>query len=339
MRSRVHDFVGLIKVLTIFKIVNAAWVWFHFQLSKRIKWSSGLGYPISMSIEPTTACNLSCPECPSGLKSFNRPIGNLKVQNFDGWVKDWSKHLIYLNFYFQGEPFIHPQLLQMIALAKKNRIYTAVSTNGHFLSEEVVQKIIAVQLDRIIISMDGFSQSVYEQYRINGNVDTVKQGIQRLVNARRQAGMARPYIILQTLVVRPNEGEIGQIQSWAKETGVDEVKLKTAQLYEPKDNHPLMPSNPAYSRYRKKNGKWEIKNQLLDHCWRLWSGCVITWDGRVVPCCFDKDAHYNMGSLNELPLKEIWKNQAYQSFRKKVLQSRKQIDICSNCSEGTKVWT
>jgi radical SAM protein with 4Fe4S-binding SPASM domain len=159
------------------------------------------------------------------------------------------------------------------------------------------------------------------------------------VNARRQAGMARPYIILQTLVVRPNEGEIELIQSWAKESGVDEVKLKTAQLYEPKDNHPLMPSNPAYSRYRKKNGKWEIKNQLLDHCWRLWSGCVITWDGRVVPCCFDKDAHYNMGSLNELPLKEIWKNQAYQSFRKKVLQSRKQIDICSNCSEGTKVWT
>jgi radical SAM protein with 4Fe4S-binding SPASM domain len=339
MSRKFHEFIGLCRVLTFYKIVNAIWVWFHFQLSKKTKWSNSLGYPISMSIEPTTACNLGCPECPSGLKKFNRPIGNLKLNDFEIWIKDWSRHLIYLNFYFQGEPFIHPQLLTMIELAKRNRIYTAISTNGHFLTTEVVDEVISVGLDRIIISMDGYTQEVYEQYRVRGSVELVKQGVQRLVEKRKECKSALPYIILQTLVVKPNEDEVDQICTWAKEIGVDEVKLKTAQLYDPKDDHPLMPSNPEYSRYKKRNGKWEIKNELLDHCWRLWSGCVVTWDGRVVPCCFDKDAKYEMGSLKDSSLKEIWQNSIYQSFRKKVLLSRKEVDICANCSEGTKVWT
>jgi len=339
MKSRLRDFWQLLKVLSFFKVVNALWVWMHFHLSKKTKWSSSLGYPISMSIEPTTACNLGCPECPSGLKKFNRPTGNLKVQNFESWVKDWSKHLIYLNFYFQGEPFIHPQLLQMIALAKKHRIYTAISTNGHFLTPAIVDQILAVGLDRIIISMDGFTQEVYEQYRVHGNVAFVKEGVQLLVNKKREKSSITPHIILQTLVVKPNEGEIDQIQHWAKEIGVDEVKWKTAQLYDPRDDHPLIPTHSAYSRYEKRNGKWAIKNELLDHCWRLWSGCVVTWDGRVVPCCFDKDAYYNMGSLMEFSLRQIWRNDLYQSFRKKVLRSRKEVDICANCSEGTRVWT
>ena len=91
--------------------------------------------------------------------------------------------------------------------------------------------------------------------------------------------------------------------------------------------------------YKKnKNGKFEIKNKLLNHCWKLWHSCVVTWDGKVVPCCFDKDAKHQLGNLKEENFKSIWWNQNYQIFRKALLQARNQIDICMNCSEGTKVW-
>jgi len=39
-----------------------------------------------------------------------------------------------------------------------------------------------------------------------------------------------------------------------------------------------------------------------------------------------------------MSFKEIWKNGEYKKFRSQILQGRKNIDICSNCSEGTKVW-
>ena len=102
----------------------------------------------------------------------------------------------------------------------------------------------------------------------------------------------------------------------------------------------LIPENEKYARYKKqKDGTYKIKNQLLNHCWKLWHSCVITWDGRVVPCCFDKDAMYNMGSLKEQSFADLWQNSNYQEFRASVLRSRNEIEMCKNCTEGTKVWS
>jgi radical SAM protein with 4Fe4S-binding SPASM domain len=70
----------------------------------------------------------------------------------------------------------------------------------------------------------------------------------------------------------------------------------------------------------------------------MWNSCVVTWDGKVVPCCFDKDAHYTLGDLNKNSFGEIWRSREYDNFRRSILQSREEIEICKNCTEGTKVW-
>ncbi|HLF65038.1 MAG TPA: SPASM domain-containing protein, partial [Saprospiraceae bacterium] len=77
---------------------------------------------------------------------------------------------------------------------------------------------------------------------------------------------------------------------------------------------------------------------LLNHCWKLWHACVITWDGMVVPCCFDKDATHQLGTLREQSFEEIWQNGSYTKFRTQLLQGRETIDICTNCTEGCTVW-
>ena len=53
---------------------------------------------------------------------------------------------------------------------------------------------------------------------------------------------------------------------------------------------------------------------MQNHCWRLWHSPVITWDGLVVPCCFDKDAKHRMGDLKNKSFKEIWKHPEYRRF-------------------------
>ena len=101
-----------------------------------------------------------------------------------------------------------------------------------------------------------------------------------------------------------------------------------------------MPTNEKYSRYKKtKNGNYVLKNKLFNHCWRMWSSSVVTVDGKLVPCCFDKDAKYKIGDLTKNSFKDIWKSKAYRSLRKEITSNRKEIDICQNCTEGTKVWT
>jgi len=297
------------------------------------------GLPVSLSIEPTTACNLGCPECPSGLRKFSRATGNLKESDFQQWVDELAPTLTYLNFYFQGEPFIHPHILSMIKYASEKKIYTSTSTNAHFLSDKMARETVESGLDRLIISLDGTTQEVYEQYRVHGHLDKVIEGTKNIIRWKRELKSATPHVIIQFLVVKPNEHQVQEVRKLADELGADELRLKTAQVYEYEHGNPLIPEKQEYSRYRKlKDGTYAIKNKLDNHCWRLWTGCVITWDGAVTPCCFDKDASHQFGNLRTASFREIWNNVNYQRFRASLLRSRKEIDICANCSEGTKVW-
>jgi radical SAM protein with 4Fe4S-binding SPASM domain len=141
------------------------------------------------------------------------------------------------------------------------------------------------------------------------------------------------------LVVKPNEHQIPEIYKLAKEIGIDEVKLKTAQVYDYENGNELIPTIDKYSRYRDNgDGTFSIKNTLLNHCWKLWHACVITWDGLVVPCCFDKDATHQLGDLKNKDFKHIWQDGPYQQFRSQLLKGRDKIDICTNCTEGCDVW-
>lgn len=165
------------------------------------------------------------------------------------------------------------------------------------------------------------------------------EGAKHLVKYKNELKSATPHIIIQFLVVKPNEHQIDEVYQLAKEIGVDEVKLKTAQVYDYKNGNELIPTIEKYARYKKdKTGLYSLKNQLLNHCWKLWHSCVITWDGLVVPCCFDKDATHQFGDIKEKPFATIWQNSQYMNFRNSILKARSEIDICTNCTEGTKVW-
>lgn len=325
--------------MTFPKITNATSLWISYQLTKLIGKPVQWGKPMTISVEPTTACNLRCPECPSGLRSFSRETGNMKEDFFRKLIDDMHRQLLWLIFYFQGEPYINPKFLDMVSYAHHRGIYTITSTNGHFLNPENARKTVESGLDRILISIDGSTQEVYQQYRKEGHLKTVLEGARNLVKAKKDARSTTPHIVFQMLVVKPNEHQIDEVRVLAREIGVDEVKLKTAQIYKYSKGNDLIPTQEKYSRYRQdESGEWKIKNKLLNQCWKLWHACVITWDGMVVPCCFDKDATHRMGDLRLNSFTEIWRGESYNYFRHQLSKGRDQIDICTNCTEGCKVW-
>jgi radical SAM protein with 4Fe4S-binding SPASM domain len=340
-RVNLNDSVNLLSKLTARRLINAGKVLSSYYISKWIRKPIQWGQPISISFEPTTSCNLRCPECPSGLRSFTRPTGMLQSNFFKETIDQLSRDLFYLVFYFQGEPYLNPEFLSMVSYASLKGIYTATSTNAHYLTDENARKTVESGLDRLIISIDGTTQDVYQQYRRGGQLDRVLEGAKNVVAWKKKLKSRTPFIFFQFLVVRPNEHQVSDIWKLARECGVNDVRFKTAQVYNyENDPNKLIPQNPKYSRYKKgSNGEYQLKNSLSNHCWRLWHSPVITWDGMVVPCCFDKDAQHKLGNLKNATFREIWKNAGYANFRNKVLHGRRNIDICSNCSEGTKVWS
>jgi len=328
------DGLRFISTLTFRKLLNYFLIQFSFYLSRCIRKAVHMGMPVSISVEPTTSCNLRCPECPSGLRQFTRPQGKIELVAFNRIIDQLKGGLSYLLLYFQGEPLMLPGFFELVEYARENKVYTATSTNGHYLDDENARRVVESRLDRLIISVDGTDQDTYEQYRKGGDLEKVKEGVRNLVRWKKELNSKSPFIIIQFLVFKNNEHQIQEIRQLAKNLKADRVELKSAQVYDYQNDKDLIPENPKYARYIKDSkGLWKLKKPMRNRCFRMWSGAVITWDGRVVPCCFDKDASHQMGTLQTTAFKDIWRSKTYREFRSKIIEDRSQIEICRNCTE------
>jgi radical SAM protein with 4Fe4S-binding SPASM domain len=246
---------------------------------------------------------------------------------------------LYMILYFQGEPLMHEEIFDMIGYASGNNIFTATSTNGQNITPKNAEMIINSGLDRLIISIDGADQATYEKYRRGGSINKILDGTRLLSDLKKKSTSVKPEIIFQFLVFKHNVGQIEEIKKLGKMTGANKVWIKSAQIINPDEGSDLIPDNPEYARYEKNdNGTLNLKGHLKNHCGRLWRTTVITTDGFVIPCCFDKNTAYVMGDLNEKNLNEIWNNHDYKDFRKRVLKNRRGINICNNCTEGVRVY-
>jgi len=332
------DRISILVNLSVKRLWNIFLLQFSYAITRLIKKPIHLGMPVSISIEPTTSCNLRCPECPSGLRKFSRNTGMLNLELYNKILAQLGDYLMYMILYFQGEPYLNPSFFEFVKLAKQRKIYTATSTNAHFLNEENARKTVESGLNRLIISLDGIGQEDYSTYRVGGSYQSVIDGIANVVKLKKELESKTPHIVVQFIVFKSNEHQLDEVKELCEDLGVDELQFKTAQFYNYENGNPLMPTTDKYSRYKKQSdGTYSFKNPLHNKCYRLWSACVITWDGLTVPCCFDKDADYKLGDLKEHSFKEVWGGRLYTDFRHKVFTNRKEIDICRNCTEGMKI--
>ena len=289
---------------------------------------------MAASIEPTTSCNLRCPECPSGSGTLQRSKGSMEIKFFSSLVDQISPHLIYLTLYFQGEPYLNPAIYSMIAYARARKIYVATSTNGHYLDDAAAEATVRSGLNRLIVSLDGTDQETYSAYRKGGDYYKVTEGIRRVAEWKNKLGVSHPYLIIQFLVLSSNEHQKDTIKKLGCELGADEVKLKKAQFNEYKSGNLLMPLDKKHSRYKATVDRGFVPSTgLANRCFRMWSSTVITWDGIVVPCCFDKNADHHMGNLADVDFKTIWKSSEQNRFRSQVRNSRSSVEICCNCTQ------
>ncbi len=288
--------------------------------------------PLFVSVEPAAVCQLRCPACPVGMKGERmRGLGDERMMSREVWERTLSEVRDYahtIQFYFQGEPLLNKDLPQMIREAHEAGLYTIVSTNAQAMTEELAHELVTAGLSRIIISMDGLTQESYSAYRIGGDIEKCKAALRYLREAKQRLH-ARIIIELQCLRLRTNEQEWQELKRVYKSLGADRLTLKTAQLYDYADGHPLMPSDTRYSRYiQGPDGKYH-RRRLGRGCLRVWSGVVVTTAGEVLPCCYDKAHQFSYGNIMDTPMRELFRNEKAMAFRKAALTE--QPDICKEC--------
>ena len=293
--------------------------------------------PISYSIEPTNHCNLKCPECPSGLGVLTRPLGLLKLGEFKSLIDQICETGLYIQLFFQGEPYINKDLPSMISYAQSRNIYISISTNGHFVNKNNVDHVLDNAPDKVIFSVDGLDEESYQKYRVGGSFEQADRGLRELIKRKTERGLKRPFVEFQFIVMKQNEHQMEEVKKYCNDVGVNKLVFKTMQISSYENAVKFLPTDKKYRRYILNGNSFRIKNKIKNHCFALWRTSVITWDGRVVPCCFDKDAENLLGIVNGRSFNDIWYSKKYVDFRKKILSNRKSVSMCTNCTEGLKV--
>ncbi len=326
--------VQVLKSLTFKRVWNAFINTLSFIISGISKKTVVWGYPPIVNVEPTNICNLRCPLCVTGSMSMERPYGRMSFDHFKKFVDQVADKIIYITLYHQGEPYLNKSFNDMVAYAKSKGVYVTTSTNAHFFTPELSQKIVESKLDSMIISLDGVTQDTYATYRVLGQLDTVLDGIRNLVEAKKKARSKVPYLFLQFLVMKHNEHEIPLVKELAKELGVDRLLIKTTQVMTLEEAKEWLPENEKYRRYELTEDAFKVK-QGQGVCPRVWMTTLIDWDGQVVPCCFDKNGEHALGNLaQDQDFETIWQDEKYSDFRRRMLTNRNSIDICRNCNYG-----
>ena len=268
--------------------------------------------------------------------------GLLTMELFHRILDEVKEYAHTMQFYFQGEPLLNKQLPEMINAAHQVGLYTIVSTNAQALSRSTAEALVKSGLSRIIVSIDGFSEESYAAYRVGGSLHKALEGLQYLANAKAKYH-SRTRIELQVLRLKSNEHEWGWIKKNYNKLGATHLVFKTAQLYDFEHGHPLMPSDERYSRYKKTaDGTYVHKKAShlspltfnLSPCRRLWSGCVITTSGDVLPCCYDKDHRHAYGNITQQSLAEMYHSAKANAMRRHVLRHPdKPLEMCKNCNQ------
>lgn len=286
--------------------------------------------PTFISVEPANYCQLHCPECPVGMREGgSRKV--LALNNFRRILEQVKPYIHTMQFYFQGEPLLNKDLPEMIHLAHEAGIYTIVSTNAQAITPLLAKRLMFAGLSRIIVSIDGLSEESYGAYRVGGSLHKAMEGLITLRQVK-EATNSRTHIELQMLRLRTNENEWALVSKRYKKMGADSLTLKTAQFYNFEHGNPLMPSNEKDSRYAKgKDGLYHLKRKAHRSCHRIWTGCVVTVSGEVLPCCYDKAGQYSFGNIFTTSLSDIYHNEKANRFRRSVVQKRSKLTICSNC--------
>lgn len=323
--------------ITFKRIFNLVKIYSSLVLSNAFRKQIVWGYPPILMIEPTNICNLKCPMCPSGNGEMKRRMGHLNYEDFKKLLDDVGDYLLQIQLWNQGEPFLNKSFLDFVRYANEKGIMTHTSTNGHFIrTDEDAENLIKSGLDQLIFSMDGTSQETYEKYRVGGDYQLVMDTLERIANARERLNSKKPLVELQFLVFKHNQKEIDQMISMSKKLNLNRISFKTAQIYSNQQGKVFLPEDAAFSRYEHDGENYKLKGDIKNWCKRLWLNPAVNWDGTVSPCCFDKDADYAFANIftDNLEFKEIWKNEKYKAFRKRIMTDRKSVDMCANCSEG-----
>lgn len=268
-------------------------------------------FPLFLDIESTSVCNLRCHFCSTTYNNSRIKKGFIDFRLVKKIIDEGADNNLYgVKFNYRGEPLLHPDIDKFVRYAKdKGLIDVYFNTNALRLTVEMAARLIDSGLDRISISIEGFTKETYEKNRVGSNFDTVLRNIEDLNELKEKMGVSHPKIRIQTVLLPETRQTLDEFAAfWGKLS--DEI---------------------AYLDYKEMKGRKKgVKHDWA--CPQLWQRMQIWWDGTLVPCNHDDNQKLYLGNVYDVSIKEMWQSGFLNDLRQRHRDGKAhELEACDGC--------
>ena len=282
-------------------------------------------FPSMILLDITNVCNLKCIHCPQPLlqnkKDFK--VNHLPLTLLMKLVDELSTsdYPSLLRFLGDGEPMLHPNIIEMIEIAKsKTKCVLNLTTNGIFLTPEKTDKLLEIGIDIIDVSIDALTKKTYEKIRKGGSFETLMFNLFYLLNKINKI-KSKTKIIVSFIKQNENNFELESFISYW-ETLVNYViirNLHSANNLIKKEESILRNNLSQTDRYP---------------CPHLWKRLHIDFKGNVKFCATDWGIGSIIGNIKNKSLSSIWRSESMNDLRKSHMNNAiKDDSICNKCTD------
>jgi radical SAM protein with 4Fe4S-binding SPASM domain len=323
----------------------SVWSYASLKLAYRLRLRYVPSLPVTLDLEPINSCNFECPHCQ--VTHWDKTKAQLSLEGFRTILKQFP-HLVRIKLQGMGEPLLNKSLTEMLREGEGRGISMRLTTNGSIYTEEIGRALSALDNTFITVSVDGSTPEVFEEIRVKGKLEKVRENIKKLTTAR--GGKKSPVVKLWTVVTQKNVHQLSDLVRLARTLGVDGI---TFQLFLSNWGKTDMDSYVDPIRIDRRSAALEqaleaaqqaahaervtleiFEENLLsrqNRCSWPWTSSYVCANGDVVPCCVVADADtVKMGNLHEQPFSEIWNSRGYQELRERI-NNHDLPTYCRNC--------
>lgn len=297
-----------------------------------------LSMPIVINIDPTNYCNFHCLYCPRSLPEYCQYVGkyvHLDITLFERIIKEIVAHgrPRILRLYYLGEPFLHPQILEMISLAMRNNVAERIeiTSNGSVVNAEQAEGICSIAKTvnvPLYLRFSIYSVDQEKHIRITNSkidIENIYHNIEYLKKCRDNSGAANVFIyakMIDTLIPKENDTFLKRYSSI-----VDEVAIEPPQNWSGFNDIDLL-SN-VYETTVTQSGTISSHRRVC--AYPFYTLCINS-DGTVVACCVDWSRKTLLGNIKEQTFYEIWNGSPINNLRELHLRGeRVKNEACKYC--------
>ncbi len=285
----------------------------------------GVAFPTEVAIELAALCNLACVMCP--VPTTKRPPELMKEKLFLETVDQLAteKGYVLLPQGF-GESMLHPKWAGLIAAARERGIGPIIMlTNGMLLNEKNVSRVLELDVDALVVSIDGTTAATYASVRVGGDLDVVERNVE-LFLARRGA-RSSPKLVVRIIRMQDTANEIDAFfERWTPRLqGGDEIRINEYNNW----------SGRVEDRAAAGAAAPDVAHRAP--CRMLWSNLSVHADGKVSACCHDSEDELVVGDLAAGDtLQSIWRGEKLRALRTIHREGRTaELPICRDCRNWT----